>query len=307
MQTAVANDHVYVKAVGVAATGRDRAREFIRDTSALISLPEVCLKLRETLDNPSHTQKDVAEIIVCDPALTVRLLRIVNSAYYGLSRSVDNINHALGILGEEELNNLVIVTSIINTMSAFGDRATLNLFWRSSMFSAVLANALAGEYVSSREDAQEIFISGLLLDIGKMMIYHREPELMTRVKTAMADSGRPDVEIEQDILGFDHSTVGAAMAEAWHFTPEMTANIATHHDGKPESRPWDQAIMFIASYYSDRLDFSNAKDVNFEDMPFPHPVVLQKLGLEENTFPGLLERSFADYLLAFELFCGDAS
>ena len=307
MYTAASSEHVYDRDVGHNTVAHHQAREFIKDTSSLISLPEVCLKLRSILDNPSHIQKDVAEVIIHDPALTVRLLRIVNSAYYGLSRPVENINHALGILGEEELNNLIIVTSIINTMSAFSDKSRINLFWRSSIFSAVLANTLAGEVVESREDAKEFFITGLLLNVGKLMLYHTEPGLYDQIASEMAKTGEPDYVIEQKFLGFDHSTVGAVMAESWNFSMEMMENIAGHHSESPEEGHWSQSIMYIAAFYADRLNFTNAKEPGFESVTLDHPELLGKLNIGEEYFEEILQESFASYLQAFELFCGESA
>ena len=152
--------------ISMEATKYPSADSLLMESNSLISLPEVCLKLREVIADSAHSRKDIADVIIHDPALTARVLRIANSAYYGLGQSVRDISHALSILGERELNNLVIVTSIVKTMKSVKTKMDINCFWRSSIFSAVLAKNLADHAGYDDEDMEEFFISGCLLHVG---------------------------------------------------------------------------------------------------------------------------------------------
>lgn len=276
----------------------------LSDTNALISLPQVCLKLRERLADPQHTRKEVADVILHDPALTARLLRIVNSAYYGLPQPVREISHALNILGEEELHNLVIVTSIVKTMANISSPVPIDTFWRNSIYSAVMANNLAKNSVPDADSWEEFFIAGLLLNIGVLLLYHHEPDLWSEVHKQMAETGSPDYEIEQDLLGFDHADVGSLMARRWKFSDGLIDCIQCHHKPAEEIPNVTQSIMGLTGHFADQLDFNNPRQVDIKDLQRSKEKLLRNLGLDWQEFCVIANNSYEDYLHAFEAFCG---
>ncbi len=280
------------------------ADSLLMETNALISLPEVCLKLREVIANTAHSRNDIADIIIHDPALTARILKIANSAYYGLSQSVRDISHALSILGERELNNLVIVTSIVKTMKSVASALDINSFWRSSIFTAVMAKNLAKHVGCNDENVEEFFISGLLLNIGKLLLYYCEPELLKVVQDEMRESGRLDYEVEKEMLGFDHANVGAAMAKAWNFPPQFSVRISSHHQNFSKESSTEESIMFSAAYLSDQLHFKFPSQLSLDDLEFIEAGFMKKLQLSEEQFCLIVNNSYEGYLQAFEALCG---
>ncbi len=277
------------------------------DASSLISMPEVCFRLREVIAKASHSRGEIVDIIVHDPALTTRLLRIVNSAYYGLGQPVRDISHALSILGEQELNNLVIVTSIVKSMNSMKPKRAhmdIHCYWRSSIFSAVLASNLAKHCNYAEEIIEEFFISGLLLNIGKLLIYYSEPQLLEFVEKEMLDSGRPDFEIEKEQLGFDHADVGAAMAKSWNFSEHLTQSISGHHQSFSSENSKTQNIFALTGYVSDQLDFHYPRQVSLNDLDFGEDGLMDRLMLNDGKFCVIMNSSYEGYLLAFEAYCG---
>ncbi|NQV68822.1 MAG: HDOD domain-containing protein [Pseudohongiella sp.] len=280
------------------------ADSLLMETNALISLPEVCLKLREVIANTAHSRNDIADIIIQDPALTARILKIANSAYYGLSQSVRDISHALSILGERELNNLVIVTSIVKTMKSVTSTLDINSFWRSSIFTAVMAKNLAKHVGCNNENVEELFISGLLLNIGKLLLYYCEPELLEVVQDEMRESDRLDYEVEKEMLGFDHADVGAAMAKAWNFPPQFSIRISSHHQNVSKKISAEQSVMFSAAYLGDQLNFKFPNQISLDDINFVEAGFMKKLQLSEEKFCLIVNTSYEEYLQAFEALCG---
>ena len=276
---------------------------FLDDAAALVSLPEVCLKLRQTLSDPNHSNRDIAEIIKYDPALTARVLRIVNSAYYGLSNPIDNISHALGILGEEELNNLVIVTSIVKTLGKLDSGLDLKTFWRTSIFCAEFANTLANHSREKLDNTDGFFLGGLLLNVGKLLLYYREPELMSAVESLMKDDDMADFEAEQALLGFDHSVVGAVMADAWNFPAPLITRISEHH-GDSSAFDEDGAIIFLSGYISDRINLQEFPAADEDAPKLPDDFVMNKMELTRAELDTLMAKSFEKYVRAYEAFCG---
>lgn len=290
--------------ISMEVTKYSSADSLLMESNSLISLPEVCLKLREVIADSSHSRKDIADVIIHDPALTARILKIANSAYYGLGQSVRDISHALSILGERELNNLVIVTSIVKTMKSVQSKMDINCFWRSSIFSAILAKNLADHIGYDDENMEEFFISGLLLNIGKLLLYYCEPDLLEHVEKEMLDSSRPDYEVERAVLGFDHASVGSAMAAAWNFPKQITNRIASHHQSFTAKNSADQSIMFVAGYLSDQLDFKFPKQASLNELESVDNGLMNKLQLSEEHFCQILNNSYEGYLHAFDAFCG---
>ena len=279
------------------------ARILLDDTGALISLPEVCLKLRDILGNPQHTQKEISDVIVYDPALTTRLLRIVNSAYFGMSRQINSVDHAIGILGEQELNNLILVSSIVGTMSSVETALNIKTFWQSSVLSAVIACNLAKN--KSSEDPQEYFIAGLLLDVGKLLIYYREPDLFNTIRNTIAEKGITDYQAETETIGFDHSIVSGMMAESWNFPPELVEKITYHHQHDYKQPNYAQTAMFLSGYLGDNLNLNNPDLKDMEALELDLSKSLEHLEITEKDLSALLDTSFVEYAQAYHAFCGE--
>lgn len=276
----------------------------ISDTNALISLPEVCLQLRERLADPQHTRKEVAGIILHDPALTARVLRIVNSAYYGLPQKVSEISHALNILGEEELQNLVIVTSIVKTMARVSSTVDIRSFWRASIFSAVMAKNLGRSVELADLTPEDMFIAGLLLNIGRLLLYHHEPVLRDEVEKKMTEENLPDYIVERELLGFDHADVGALMAGNWSFSPKLIESIRCHHRPVEEFSECAHAVMGLTAFFTDQFDFVRPKQVDLDKMQYERQPLLDIVGLNWQEFCVIVNNSYEDYLHAHEAFCG---
>lgn len=280
--------------------------DLVEESGSLIALPEVCLRLRELLTNPYHSKEEVADTIIHDPALTARILRISNSAYYGLQQPIQSISHALCMIGEREVNNLVLVTSVVSSMNSIDSKTKMNLnsYWRSSIFAATIARELAKHCNYDKRDLEVFFISGLLLNIGKLLLYYKEPELLNFITEQALITSRSDFEIEREQIGFDHADVGAAMAKSWKFSDIIYTSIAEHHHKISATSESDQCIMYLSGLVSDQLDFEPAKQLQIEDMALAENEALSKLNISVKEFYIIINNSYSQYLLGYEAFCG---
>lgn len=283
----------------------ESAKLLLRQTNMMISLPEICISLREVLADPEHSRKDVADVMRYDPALTARLLRIVNSAYYGLPYRVSSIPQALGILGEHELKNLVLVTSIVKMSSEADTRMDIHQFWKNSILAAVLArNLCSPDLYGTRE---EYFLAGLLLNVGKLLLYAKEPGLQLEVADLMKSEKISESCAEQQLTGTDHTYVGALLANTWNFSDMLIELIASHHLSTPESDLHNaNTIMRLAGYLSDyaadnngQLPVSGSKELTA--CPFNYTV----LDLDSEKLNEILKASHTEYLEVHEVFCSD--
>lgn len=166
------------------------------------------------ISNPKYTAKDMGVVISKDPALTARLLKIVNSSFYGFQARVDTISRAITIVGVEDLKNLVLATSVIDKFTAIpAELVDMTDFWMRSVHCGMTAKLLAKK--SCVLHHERLFIAGLLHDIGSLILYHLLPEKSLQVLLAAEYSRARIAKLEQEIIGFTHAEVGAELIKSW--------------------------------------------------------------------------------------------
>ncbi len=191
----------------------------LREVTELISLPEVYLKLRRLMDDPDSDIYDFAEVISVDPNLSVRLLRIVNSAYYGFPEPVESISRSINLLGIAQLHNLVLGISAISSLELPNDIQPLDTFWRNSLFSAVLARLLAERIKLA--GSEHMFIAGLLHDIGHLVLYSKFPLQAIAAGKIAEQQGKEIHEAELKVLGCHYGDVGAMLMVNWNLSGNL--------------------------------------------------------------------------------------
>lgn len=201
-------------------------QDLIAGTGELRSLPTTTRHLIGLLDDATIGVDKVLEVIDKDLSLTANLLKLCNSAYYGLRRQVGTPREALVMLGNRTVINLAFATSMGNIMR--GPLGGYRL-GRSELWNHALATALAASHLvsllgdtASRERA---FTGGLIHDIGKLLLNQPLKENLVQLPPDVDDAAL--LAAEAAILGFDHAQAGAALAEAWHFPPDLVQLIAT--------------------------------------------------------------------------------
>lgn len=193
----------------------------------LPSLPDSVAKLTEMLNDPGVDMKSVAHVISSDPAIALKTLRLVNSAYYGLGQEVTNVEHATVLLGAKVLKNLVMTATAFDCM-----KSSATTFLRHSvacgmaMKSLVLTGAIKG-FVGSEDEA---FTYGLIHDIGKVILEEFLPDEYRTVCEVVQDRAIPWYQAEREIIGVDHAELGARLAQNWKLTPAVVNAIRGHHD-----------------------------------------------------------------------------
>ncbi|MCF6283945.1 MAG: HDOD domain-containing protein [Candidatus Hydrogenedentes bacterium] len=193
----------------------------------LPSLPDSVTKLTEMLDDPSCDMKDVAAVISSDPAIALKTLRLVNSAYYGLGQEVTSVDHATVLLGAKVLKNLAMTATAFDCMKASAaDFLTHSVACGLAMKSLVLSGCIKG-FVGSEDEA---FTYGLIHDIGKIILEEYLPDECAEVGALVEDEGIPWYKAEQQVIGVDHAELGARLAQKWKLTSAVVNAIRGHHD-----------------------------------------------------------------------------
>lgn len=214
----------------------------------LPTLPVVFSRLQKTLSNPGTSAQDVSKVIEQDQALSSKLLRIVNSAYYGFPGKISSLSRAIVILGFSEVNHLTLSISVMNTFSQNNTSSEFNYedFWRHAIGVAVCSGQIAKKsgfaVVGSHEEA---FVAGLIHDIGIILedlLFKNDFDLA--IKTASKENLYLTV-AEKKVLGFSHDECGAFLSESWNLPKKLCSAVGCHHF--PSSRKHDSTHFPLIS------------------------------------------------------------
>ena len=268
-------------------------QQLIIQSSALGSLPAVVVRISEAIDDPKSTAMSIGRVINEDPALTARLLKVVNSPFYGFRAKVDTVYRAIALIGHSELRNLVLGTSAIKVFgNVSSDLINIATFWRRSLYTGVLARVIAS--YRRQKEIERYFIGGLLTDIGSLLLYTQEPKLASECMEVMSESSLSLVEVEKDIYGFTHAELGGALLEKWSLPP-MLCNVVAHHlepDGADDAYKDDVLTVHVAHELMLLLDVAGDSERELLEVVdiVPHDL-WESIGLELDILPSLLERA----------------
>ncbi|MCC6144886.1 MAG: HDOD domain-containing protein [Candidatus Hydrogenedentes bacterium] len=196
------------------------------DVVTLPSLPGTVAQLLGLVEDPNASVGDVADVVSSDPAISLKLLRLVNSAYYGLREEVRTVEHAVAMLGMKVVKNLVLTASVFDTL-----KDSTEQYLRHCVACGMAMRILAEGNTKLKPllSGDEAFIYGLLHDIGKMLFEQflpREYALIEQVVIAEKISWH---QAEEKVIGIDHALLGARLAEKWRLPRSMVAAIEAHH------------------------------------------------------------------------------
>lgn len=200
--------------------------ELVSEISNLISLPEVYLKIRELMNDPDSCLDDFAVVVNTDPGLLASVLKIVNSAFFGFTGQIDNINRALNLIGIGQLHELVLSLSAVDALNLSNDIETLQLFWQRSIYCGVLSRLLAEKL--KLDDAEGLFVIGLLHEIGRLILFHKYPQESKLTVNQAQTENRSLLDVERNNFDTDYGKVGQALMAEWNL-PLKFQCITGHH------------------------------------------------------------------------------
>jgi len=155
-------------------------RDLVTDNLELVSLPDIVVRINEMVEDPECTAVDIAEVIGQDAALTARLLKLVNSPFYNFPSQVDTISMAITIVGTRQLRDLAMAAAIAGRFRHIPEGlVSADVFWQHNLACATAARIIAGK--RNLRNSEQLFVAGLLHDIGKLVMYLTQPELSRQV------------------------------------------------------------------------------------------------------------------------------
>ena len=217
----------------------------VADVRNLISLPDISLRVTEMVEDPDASISDIGSVISQDPALTAKILKLANSAMYGFRSEIDTVQRAITMLGTRQIRDLVLATSAVDTFKGIPNSlVSMEDFWYHSILCGIAANLLTQR--SGLRNADGLFVAGLLHDIGQLVLFNKLPD-ESHQAILLSMEGPDEIEIylaEQQIIGFDHTQVGAKLAKSMQLPKYLQTCIAYHHE--PErSSTFEQEVSIV--------------------------------------------------------------
>jgi HD-like signal output (HDOD) protein len=228
-----------------------RIIEVVRKVSALATLPEVTAKIIETVEDPRSTAAKLHQIVTHDPALVTRILKVVNSAFYGLPGQIGSVERAIVLLGLNAVKNIAVAASIGQLFRAgklcpgFSARD----LWTHCIAVGVAARDLAKQM--KLPIAEEAFLCGMIHDVGILIGLQTFPQQVSQVCEAAKTSELSFCDLERQIMGMDHQQLGAALAEQWKF-PRSCQLVAGYHH-RPNALLEQNRMLVNVVYVADTL------------------------------------------------------
>ena len=234
------------------AYGADEIRRRIDGVPKLASLQSVNRALAQLVNSEQSYNAQIAEIIRRDPSLTARLLRMVNSVYFGLTAKVNNIEEAVFYLGLRQIKELSMATPIIEEMNALqrpGPQLPWKDLWQHSIGTAIMTRELLVT-TSLMIDDDTDYIVGLLHNIGKVVMAYAFPDHFQLIVATPAANTQDICALERSLIGWDHAQIGAHYLQRHQLSPEITQAVLHHND--PENAP-EGALLSAAVQIADHL------------------------------------------------------
>jgi len=273
----------------------EKIKKTIKEIRSLPTLPTVALQVMDLLSNPKTSVQDLSKIISLDQSLSTTTLKLVNSAYYGFPRQISTINHALVILGFNEIRN---ITFAISVLRAFPETFTSGVFNRKKFWQHSIGCGLAAKIIAETlryRASGEAFIAGLIHDVGKIILeQYLHPSFLEVIKIVRSEK-LSMFEAERKVLKITHAEIGAWLAREWNLPPRIEEAIKFHHTPEQARSNLElTAIVYLSNILSHKKLASPEKD---KLIPPVHPVVWKNL---KSLRPDINESYFELFISLFE-------
>ncbi len=240
------------------------------------AFPKSVQRILELTRDVNSTPKDLVEVIDKDPVVTVKVLKVVNSAYYSLPKQITSIGHAVVYLGFNTIKNLALSIAAIGMLPKSNEAGfDVQQYLLHSLATAALSKQIAAKYADDA-DPMDCFIAGLLHDFGKVVFAQFMPQEFGRALTISREHRVSLHQVLQDTIGVDHAVVGAMLAEKWRFAPHLVEAIRDQY-GEHRHDSDTIACVFAANQISKKLEFGFGGNVHIDAFP---AAVQKRLGYD---------------------------
>jgi putative nucleotidyltransferase with HDIG domain len=255
--------------------GKKSVSAIIKKIESMPTLPTVAFRVMEVTGDSKSSANDLMKIISTDVSLTAKILKIANSPFYGLTREISSLQHALTVLGFKEIKNLVISTVAVENFKDLEQDGKFDIkkFWKHSFCCGLAAKIIATSFMNK---GNELFVAGLLHDIGKLVIYIAFPDEFMKQQEAMSSLKLKYLSFsaEKNFFAMSHDEVGMKLLQRWMFPEDLIAAVGFHH--QPQYAYGDQLypmVVHVADILSHIYEVQAEEDDSLEVEPFYNDIV----------------------------------
>jgi putative nucleotidyltransferase with HDIG domain len=263
-------------------------RKTLESISTVPTLSIVIDKLAKLLQNPQTSAEEIGRAITTDQALASKVLKLVNSAFYGFPGKISTITHAVVILGFSTVKNIVLTASIFDAFSnkeKIRSDFDMEKFWMHSIACGAASQALA-KHIGFKEK-EECFIAGLIHDIGKIILCHYFPEEFEAVFQTARQNGMLFYAAEKQVLDITHEEIGGMITQRWNLPANLQNAVKLHHQPQPSAEFYTlTAIVHSADILVRAMDIGNGGD---DKIPTMSESVWRDLGMENLSLQSIFE------------------
>jgi len=256
--------------------------EIINEIDKLKPMPVVTHKIMAIAGDPKSSMSEMSEIIAYDQGLTANLLKLCNSAYYGMPREIDSVHQAMVLMGLEQVVDIVLMSNSPEDLknSHKGYDLAEGELWRASVSSALIARELAEKKGLSNNHL--IFTAALIKDIGKVILGQYVADTFEEINHLVSEKEYSFREAEKEVIGIDHAELGSMVAEKWEFSSRMVEIIKNHHmPEESKETKLDTSIVYMA----DTLCMMMGIGVGSDGLAYRfHNEIVKSLGFNERDF-----------------------
>jgi putative nucleotidyltransferase with HDIG domain len=242
---------------------------FLQNAGKLPSLPVIYQELVNAVESPNSSVEIISGIIQRDQSLASRLLKLANSAFYAVPFEIGTIEEAVQIIGLREIKDLSLATCVIRAFEKMPeDLVNVRSFWQHSIACGIASALLAEE----RHDPvpERFFVGGLLHDIGRLVMYLKAPQESRQILDECQKTGALAAAVEFEVLGFDHTSLGAELLQHWRLPAPLREMVACHHDPRHSHLAMvDVFIVHYADFLVTALEFGSSGEMAVAPLKLP--------------------------------------
>lgn len=265
--------------------------KFIGENTKLSTLPDIYGQLMDAIAKPSSSTYDIENVISKDTNLSARLLKIVNSAFYGYPSKIDTLSRAVNIIGTRQLSTLAMGINIITIFNKIPSGIiNMKMFWKHSVLCGICARILAG--YKNIQNTERMFTAGLLHDIGRLVCYNHLPKESLHAVLNAKSSRQMLYLAERDIFNLDHAMIGGSLLNRWQMPQSLEDMVHYHHEPQKSKNQMESSILHLADIMANAMGVGTSGE---RLIPPLHGDAWMRLGMTPNILALTIEQ--ADYQL----------
>lgn len=261
--------------------------KFIGENTKLSTLPDVYRQLTDAIAKPSSSTYDIENVISKDTNLSARLLKIVNSAFYGYPSRIDTLSRAVSIIGTRQLSTLCMGVNIINIFNRIPSSIiNMKMFWKHSVLCGICARILAG--YKNVQNTERMFTAGLLHDIGRLVCYNYLPKESLYAVMSAKNGCQMLYLTERFIFSLDHATIGSHLLNRWQMPPSLEDMVHYHHEPQKSKNQVESSIIHLADIMANTMGIGTSGE---RLIPPLHQEAWMRLGMTPNILSLTIEQA----------------